>query len=56
MEKSDIITKLPDNIGRVGVVTSGPVEEITLPGYTKEEEQPFGSLKFVWYQKDKRIR
>ena len=56
MEESDIITKLPENISRVGVVTSGPVEEISLPGYTKEEEASFSSLKFVWYQKDKRLR
>ena len=47
----DVINKLPQNIDRVGVVTSGPVEEISLPGYTKEIEQRFGSLKFVWYQK-----
>jgi len=56
MEESDIITKLPEGIGRVGIVTSGPVEEIVLPGYTKEEEASFGSLKFVWVQKDKRTR
>ena len=56
MEESDIIRKLPENIKRVGVVTSGPVEEITLPGYTKGEEASFGSLSFVWYQKDKRTR
>jgi len=49
MEKGDVIDKLPQNIGRVGVVTSGPVEEIALPGYTKEEQRAFGSLKFVWY-------
>ncbi|OGM03153.1 hypothetical protein A2115_01395 [Candidatus Woesebacteria bacterium GWA1_41_8] len=51
MEDGDVINKLPQNIDRVGVVTSGPVEEISLPGYTKEIEQRFGSLKFVWYQK-----
>jgi uncharacterized membrane protein len=50
MEKEDVISKLPEGKGRVGVVTSGPVEEISLPGYTKEESREFGSLKFVWYQ------
>ena len=56
MEESDIITKLPEGTTRVGVVTSGPVEEITLPGYTKEEQAPFGTLSFVWYQKNKLSR
>ena len=56
MEESDIITKLPEGATRVGVVTSGPVEEISLPGYTKEQEALFGSLSFVWYQKNKLSR
>jgi uncharacterized membrane protein len=56
MEESDIIRQLPEGIGRVGVVTSGPVEEITLAGYTKEVEKSFGTLKFLWYQKAKTIR
>jgi len=51
MEKGDIISELPKNLSRVGVVTSGPVEEISLPGYTKEEEKEFGSLKFLWLVK-----
>ena len=49
MEEDDIITTLPSVSGRVGVVTSGPIEEISLPGYTKESERVFGTLKFVWY-------
>lgn len=50
MEEGDIISKLPKVNGRIGVVTSGPVEEINLPGYTKAQERVFGSLKFVWYE------
>jgi uncharacterized membrane protein len=56
MEESDIIRKLPEGALRIGAVTSGPVEEIMLPGYTKEEEKSFGTLKFVWYQKGKATR
>jgi len=53
MTKEDIIDSLPTGkeakkINRIGVITSGPVEEIALPGYTKLEEEIFGPLKFVW--------
>jgi len=49
MTKEDVISTLPKKINRVGVITSGPVEEISLPNYSKQEEKVFGSLKFVWY-------
>jgi len=51
MEKDDIITALPAVSGRIGVVTSGPIEEVNLPGYTKKEEKEFGTLKFLWFSK-----
>lgn len=51
MEKDDIITTLPTVSGRIGVVTSGPIEEVNLPGYTKKEEKNFGTLKFLWFSK-----
>ena len=51
MEKDDIITALPAVSGRIGVVTSGPIEEVNLPGYTKKEDKEFGTLKFLWFSK-----
>ena len=53
MGEEDIIYRIPQNTVRVGVVTSGPIEEITLPGYTEIESHNFNQLKFVWYQKKK---
>lgn len=47
MEEEDIIRTLPD-ANRIGVVTSGNVEEVVLPGYTKKEVKAFGNLKFIW--------
>lgn len=50
MEEEDIISSLP-NSKRIGVVTSGPVEEVVLPKYTQEEVKDFEGIKFIWYQK-----
>jgi hypothetical protein len=52
MEDSDIIRQFPESTERVGVVTSGNVDEISLPGYTEMEARHFDKLIFVWYQKD----
>ena len=50
MEEGDVIHELPGGIERVGVVTTGPIEEIELPGYTESEIAEYGRLKFVWYE------
>lgn len=50
MEEGDIIDTLPQNINRVGVVTSGPLEEIDLPGYTEADIKTYGNLKFAWFE------
>ena len=50
MEESDVIHKLP-KANRIGVVTSGEIDEISLPGYTEESSKTFNELKFVWYRK-----
>ncbi|HSX48887.1 MAG TPA: glycosyltransferase family 39 protein [Candidatus Saccharimonadales bacterium] len=50
MEPGDIISKIPKNTRRVGVITSGPVEEVKIPGYTEKEVRSFGDLKFIWYE------
>jgi len=54
MSETDTVSSLPQgrsarSINRIGVITSGPVEEVSLPGYTKTEVKQFGSLKFLWY-------
>lgn len=52
MEESDIIKEIPKGVSKVGVITSGPVDEITLPGYTELEVKTFPDLNFVWYTKN----
>ena len=51
MEEGDIIREIPKGVERVGVVTSGTVEEVNIPGYTESEVKSFNSLKFIWYSK-----
>jgi len=51
MEKTDIIKNLPSD-GRIGVITSGPVEEVAIAGYTEIESKSFGNLKFIWLEKN----
>ena len=48
MTEGDIVSSLPKKVNRVGTITSGPIEEIVIPGYTKKEEKVFGTLKVVW--------
>ena len=48
MTEGDIVSSLPKKVNRVGAITSGPIEEIVIPGYTKKEEKVFGTLKVVW--------
>lgn len=49
MEEGDVIKEIPKGVARIGVITSGPVEEITLPGYTESETKSFSDLKFIWF-------
>jgi len=57
MEEDDIIREIPTTLPgkvrlqRVGVITSGPVEEVQIPNYTKSEVAVFGDLRFIWYEK-----
>ena len=52
MTDKDILREIPLDAKRIGVVTSGSVDEIDLPSYTESEPVAFGELKFVWYQKN----
>ncbi|MBI1863998.1 hypothetical protein HYS03_02190 [Candidatus Woesebacteria bacterium] len=52
MEKVDIVNQLPKKrYIRIGVITSGPVEEVKLPGYNESEVKNFGDLKLIWFTK-----
>ncbi len=51
MTESDLISDLPKSAKRIGVVTSGSIDEIKLPGYTEESRKLFDRLKFIWYKK-----
>jgi len=51
MVDEDILREIPKTAKRIGVITSGSVDEIDLPNYTEDEAASFGELKFVWYQK-----
>lgn len=51
MEPGDIIHEIPSSAKRVGVFTSGSVDEIRLPGYTEESTHILDKLKFIWYDK-----
>ena len=53
MEEGDVIREIPKDSQRVGVITSGSVEEVILLGYTESEARDFKGLKFIWYEKDK---
>lgn len=61
MEEKDTISIIPEESNRVGVITSGNVEEICLPGYTEGEVKKFknpwegaSEIKFVWMIKNQR--
>ncbi len=51
MVEKDILREIPKEATRIGVITSGSVDEIDLPDYTEGEPTSFGDLKFIWYQK-----
>ena len=51
MTDEDVLKTIPPEAERIGVITSGSVDEIDLPGYTEGEVKTFSDLKFTWYQK-----
>ncbi|KKU29074.1 MAG: hypothetical protein UX80_C0006G0017 [Candidatus Amesbacteria bacterium GW2011_GWA2_47_11b] len=51
MTPQDTISSLPAWIsGRLGVISSEPVEQISLPGYRLTEVRRFGELSVGWWQ------
>ena len=51
MEPGDVVHEIPYTATRVGVFTSGSVDEIKIPGYTEENVHALSDLKFIWYEK-----
>ena len=52
MTNEDIIRSIPDDPNRVGVITSGNIEDINIPGYTESSRKIFDQVKFAWFEKD----
>lgn len=57
MDTNDLIDNLPNDAKRVGVVTSGSVDDIRLPGYTLSTERHFqnswegsAGVNFAWFE------
>ena len=52
MEKDDVINQIPKKgYKRIGVITSGSIDEVTIAGYNKGEVKNFSDLKFIWFNK-----
>ncbi|MDP3994594.1 MAG: glycosyltransferase family 39 protein [bacterium] len=53
MEKSDIISEIPRDTERLGVITYKKVPELKFRGFRAIEEKSFGNLNFIWMEKIK---
>jgi len=53
MGPGDIIREIPEGATRVGAITSGPVDEVVLAGYTESGTNQVGDLKVVWLKRIK---
>lgn len=51
MEVNDQISTLP-NSSRIGVMTSEPIDKISLPGFVLASQKQFDSLNFSWWVKE----
>lgn len=51
MKPEDTTMTIPVTKGRLGVIASEPVEEVTIPGYKLLEYKEFGELRFSWWMK-----
>jgi len=47
MEKKDVIKKIPPDVVRLGVITSGSLKEVKIPGYKILASFEVGGLKFA---------
>ncbi len=53
MEKGDIISTLPKDAKRLGVITYKNAGDLIISGYKSTKEKHFGTLNFVWMNKVK---
>lgn len=53
MEKSDIISEIPRDTERLGVITYKKAPELKFRGFRAIEEKSFGNLNFIWMEKIK---
>lgn len=57
MTESDLISAIPTRfatrakVNRLGIITSGSVEEVELDGWEQESFRQFGDLKIIWLTK-----
>lgn len=51
MEKGDIISEVPKDANRLGVITYKKGSELKLKGFRTTEEKRFNDLNFVWMEK-----
>ncbi len=51
MEKGDIISTLPKDVRRLGVITNKNAGEVKINGFKASGEKRFGDLNFVWMKK-----
>jgi 4-amino-4-deoxy-L-arabinose transferase-like glycosyltransferase len=51
MEERDIVREVP-NANRITIITSGPVEEVDLPGYSLTEYKDFKGAKVVYFMRE----
>lgn len=52
MMEGDIIRNIPPGTERIGVITSGPVEEVEVAGYEIDEVKTVDKLKILWLEKE----
>ena len=53
MEKNDIISEIPGDTKRLGVITYKKAPELKFRGFKAIEEKSFGNLNFIWMEKIK---
>jgi uncharacterized membrane protein len=53
MEKGDIVSVLPKDVGRLGVITYKNADQLKINGFKASEEKSFGGLNFIWMDKSK---
>lgn len=53
MEKGDIVSEIPKDTNRIGVITYKKAPELKFRGFKAIEEKSFGNINFIWMGKIK---